>query len=62
MVNRVEQSSKDDGPTDRHLCHGVHDHDINPILLVVKVDRHSRGFDPEPRLISDVIAAFITTT
>jgi len=28
------------------------------ILLVVKVDRHSRGFDPEPRLISDAIAAF----
>ncbi len=26
--------------------------------MVVKVDRHSRGFDPEPRLISDVIAAF----
>jgi hypothetical protein len=32
--------------------------DFNPILLVVKVDRHSRGFDPEPRLISDAIAAF----
>ena len=28
------------------------------ILLVVKADRHSRGFDPEPRLISDAIAAF----
>ena len=25
---------------------------------VVKVDRQSRGFDPEPRLISDTIAAF----
>jgi len=30
----------------------------NAILLVVKVDRHSRGFDPGPRLISDAIAAF----
>ena len=28
------------------------------IILVVKVDRHSPGFDPEPRLISDAIAAF----
>jgi hypothetical protein len=28
------------------------------IHLVVKVDRHSRGFDPEARLISDAIAAF----
>ena len=27
-------------------------------LLVVKVHTHSRGFDPEPRLISDAIAAF----
>jgi len=26
--------------------------------LVVKVDRRSRGFDPEPRLISDAIGAF----
>jgi hypothetical protein len=32
--------------------------DFTDILLVVKVDRHKRGFDPEPRLISDVIAAF----
>ena len=28
------------------------------ISLVVKVNRHSRGFDPEPRLISDAIGAF----
>ena len=27
-------------------------------LLVVKVNKHSRGFDSEPRLISDAIAAF----
>ena len=30
----------------------------NAILLVAKVDRCSRGFDPEPRLISESIAAF----
>ena len=28
------------------------------LLLVVKVHTHTRGFDPEPRLISDAIAAF----
>lgn len=28
------------------------------MLLVVRVDRYSRGFDLEPRLISDAIAAF----
>jgi hypothetical protein len=28
------------------------------ILLVIKVDRHPREFDPEPRLISDAIVAF----
>jgi len=28
------------------------------ILLVVKADRRSRGFNPEPRLISDAIGAF----
>ena len=33
-------------------------HDFTAVLLVVKVDRQSRGFDPEPRLISDTIAAF----
>jgi len=33
-------------------------HDFTAMILVVKVHRHSRGFDPEPRLISDVIAAF----
>ena len=32
-------------------------HDFKIILLVVRVDRQSRGFDPEPRLISDTIAA-----
>jgi hypothetical protein len=32
--------------------------DSGAIILVVKVDRPSRGFDPEPRLISDSIAAF----
>ena len=32
--------------------------DSKAILLVVKVDSHSRGFDPEPRLISDAIGAF----
>jgi hypothetical protein len=32
--------------------------DLITILLVVKVDRHLRGSDPEPRLISDTIAAF----
>ena len=32
--------------------------DIGATLLVVKVDRHSRGFDPEPRFISEAIAAF----
>ena len=32
--------------------------EVRAILLVVKVDRHSRGFDPEPRLISDTISAF----
>ena len=31
---------------------------VDDILLVVKVDRHSRGFDPEARLISETIAAF----
>ena len=30
--------------------------DFNSILLVFKVDRHSRGFDPEARLVSDTIA------
>jgi hypothetical protein len=33
-------------------------HDFTVIILVVRVKRHSRGFDPEPRLISDTIAAF----
>jgi hypothetical protein len=33
-------------------------HEFTSILLVVKVDRQSRGFDPEPRLISDTIAVF----
>jgi hypothetical protein len=33
-------------------------YDVTAMLLVVKVDRQSRGFDPEPRLISDTIAAF----
>jgi hypothetical protein len=28
------------------------------VLLVARVDRHSHGSDPEPRLISDAIAAF----
>jgi len=32
--------------------------DLITILLVVKVDRRLRGSDPEPRLISDTIAAF----
>jgi hypothetical protein len=32
--------------------------DICAALLVVRVDRHFRGSDPEPRLISDAIAAF----
>ena len=32
--------------------------DNTSTLLVVKVDRHSRGFDSEARLISDAIAAF----
>jgi hypothetical protein len=33
-------------------------HEFTAVLLVVKVDRQSRGFDPEPRLILDTIAAF----
>jgi len=32
--------------------------DTKAILLVVKVDRHLRGSDPELQLISDAIAAF----
>jgi hypothetical protein len=32
--------------------------DTFAILLLAKVDMHLRGFDPEPRLISDAIAAF----
>ena len=32
--------------------------DSHAISLVVKVDRRSRGFDPEARLISDAIGAF----
>ena len=32
--------------------------DTGAILLLAKVDMHLRGFDPEPRLISDAIAAF----
>jgi hypothetical protein len=32
--------------------------DSDAIILVVKVHRRSRGFDPEPRLISGTIAAF----
>jgi hypothetical protein len=32
--------------------------ETDAVLFVVKVDRPSRGFDPEPRLISDTIAAF----
>ena len=32
--------------------------DANAILFVVKVDTHSRGFDPEPRLISDATDVF----
>ena len=32
--------------------------DNTSTLLVVKVDRHSRGFDSEARLFSDAIAAF----
>jgi hypothetical protein len=32
--------------------------DDDIILLIAKVARPSRGFDPEPRLISDAIAAF----
>ena len=39
------------------VCLGPRD-DSGPIILVVKVHRHTRGFDPEPRLISDTIAAF----
>ncbi len=35
----------------------IRDHS-KAIILVAKVDRHSRGFDPEPRLISDAIATF----
>ena len=33
-------------------------HEFTSILLVIRVDRQSRGFYPEPRLISDTIAAF----
>jgi hypothetical protein len=33
-------------------------HDFTTISLVVKVNKHSPWFEPEPRLISDVIAAF----
>jgi len=33
-------------------------HRLTVIILVVKVNRPSRGFGPEPRLISDTIAAF----
>lgn len=29
-----------------------------PFCWSIRVDRHSRGFDPEPRLISDTIPAF----
>jgi hypothetical protein len=42
-------------PTDGRLCVMQ---DCNDILLVVKVDRHARWFDPEARLVSDTIAAF----
>jgi hypothetical protein len=31
---------------------------MKQLLDPVKVDRHFRGFDPEPRLISDTITAF----
>ena len=34
------------------------DLDSGAIILVVKVHKHTREFDPEPRLISDAIAAF----
>ncbi len=55
MRPKLRYLASQGNPPEVDIC--IRDHS-KAIILVAKVDRHSRGFDPEPRLISDAIAAF----
>jgi len=57
MIRQTLRSMASQGkPPQVDVC--IKDGESDVILLVVKVVRDFRGFDPEPRLISDTIAAF----